>query len=62
MEQIVKYRKKQWFGNSTPFDITMVFEIPEFEIPKILLSVIIGTVIKIHLFKQKNNFFGNSNL
>lgn len=40
------------FGNSTPFDTTMVFEIPEFEIPKILLSVIIGTVIKIHLFKQ----------
>lgn len=52
MRQIVKYRKKQWFGNLTPFDITMVFEIPEFEIPKILLSVIIGTVIKIHLFKQ----------
>lgn len=53
MGQIVKYRKKQWLiGNSTPFDTTMVFEIPEFEIPKILLSVIIGTVIKIHLFKQ----------
>lgn len=31
----------------------MVFEIPEFEISKILLSVIIGTVIKIHLLNKK---------
>lgn len=31
----VKYRKKRWLGNS--WDIHEILEIPEFEIPKILI-------------------------